>query len=142
MFDLKKPEKAMEMSQNSSNSSKNSVLTGLSEADLIELRTQIDAALPVKRLKEMSLEEEMVLQYRQVRALQAEVINNDAIEPQKQASVVNACASALDNLVKMQERYHHAERLKQIETHLIDCLNRLPPEMTKEFFEWYEAAEL
>lgn len=113
-------------------------LEGMGESALIELRNQIDALLPVKRLSDISLEEEMVLQYRQVKALQTMVLSDSGIEVNKQSQVVNSCASALENLVKMQERYHHAERLKQIESSLIDTLNKMPEQYTKQFFEWYE----
>jgi len=113
---------------------------GITEQQLLVWRSLIEEKLPVKFLKDISLEHEMVLQYRKVCLLQESVLQNDEIPPNQRAQVVNSCASALESLVKMQERYHHSERLKQIEVKLIELLNRLPPELTQEFFGWYTEA--
>lgn len=141
-IELKTAKNVMKPGANAGSEPRIDPISLLSEPELIDLRARVDSYLPVKLLREMSLEEEMVLQYRAVRGLQAAVLADKDIEPNKQAQVVNSCASALDNLVKMQERYHHAERLKQIETHLIEVLNTFPPELTRTFFERYEGLKL
>lgn len=115
-------------------------LASMGEAALLDLRAQIDANLPVKSLKDIDLERELVLQYQTVKALQNLVLNDDEIPVNQRSQVANSCASTLDALVKMQEKYSTGERLKQIEGHLIEALNRMPPETTKAFFEWYEGA--
>lgn len=113
-------------------------LENMGEAALLDLRSQIDAALPAKCLKDLDLETELVIQLQTAKQLQNEVLNDSEIPANQKAQVLNACASSIESLIRMQEKYHTGERLKQIETHLIDVLNRMPAEMTSQFFEWYE----
>lgn len=113
-------------------------LENMGEGALLDLRAQIDAALPSKCLKDLDLETELVIQLQTAKQLQNEVLNDDGVPANQKAQVLNACASSIESLIRMQEKYHTGERLKQIETHLIDVLNRLPLETTTQFFEWYE----
>lgn len=116
-------------------------LENMGEGALLDLRAQIDAALPSKCLKDLDLETELVIQLQTAKQLQNEVLNDDGVPANQKAQVLNACASSIESLIRMQEKYHTGERLKQIETHLIDVLNRLPLETTTQFFEWYEQYE-
>ena len=113
-------------------------LESMGEGALLDLRAQIDAALPAKCLKDLDLETELVVQLQTAKQLQNSVLNDEGIPANQKAQVLNACASSIESLIRMQEKYHTGERLKQIETHLIDVLNRMPAEMTSQFFEWYE----
>jgi hypothetical protein len=113
----------------------------MGEGALLDLRAQIDAALPSKCLKDLDLETELVVQLQTAKQLQNNVLNDERIPANQKAQVLNACASSIESLIRMQEKYHTGERLKQIETHLIDVLNRLPLETTTQFFEWYEQYE-
>lgn len=106
--------------------------------ELLTLRAMIDARLPARALKDMNLEEELVVQYMTAKALQTSVLNGNE-EANKKAQTLNACATALQQLIKMQAEYHTAERLKNIETKLIRALERLPREPLVEFFAWYES---
>lgn len=115
-------------------------LASMGEAALLDLRAQIDACLPVKSLKDLDLERELVLQYQTVKALQNIILNDGEVPVNQRAQVANSCASTLDALVKMQEKYATGERLKQIEARLIETLNRMPENTTKDFFSWYEDA--
>ena len=109
--------------------------------DLLELRAKIDAHLPATSLKDMNLEEELVIQFQTAKALQTSVINGNE-EANKKSQTLNACAAALQNLIKMQAEYHTAERLKNIETRLIKALDKVPREYLVDFFEWYEKGEI
>lgn len=114
-------------------------LASMGEAALLDLRAQIDACLPVKSLKDLDLERELVLQYQTVKALQNDVINDDEIDVNKRAQVVNSCAAALDSLVKMQERYVNSQRMMKIESILIDTLNEWPHDHVDRFLQQYSA---
>lgn len=112
-------------------------LNALSVEQLLELRGEIDSLLPAKSLNDLNLEHELVIQFTFARTLQSEILSS-AEEPSKKASVLNACASALQALVKMQSEHHTAERLKNIEQRLIKALLKVPEEYVREFFSWYE----
>lgn len=113
-------------------------LNQLSELDLLLLREQINTLLPPKYLKDINLEEELVAQFRITRALQTDSLAT-AEEPQKKATVLNACAATLQALVKMQADLYTAERLKEIEGRLIKALEKVPSQYLVEFFEFYES---
>ena len=105
---------------------------------LLDLRGQIDNALPARALKDLDMEHELVVQMQIVKNLQHQTLLDDAVPANQKAQVTNSCASALEALIRMQAKYASGERLKQIETHLIETLNRLPKDQTEEFFKWYE----
>lgn|SRR3990167_89946 len=111
-------------------------ITTWTELQLLHLREQINALLPPKALKDIDLEQELALQFQIARALQASMMGPNE-EPQKVATVLNACASTLQNLVKMQADYYTADRLKNIEMRLIRALDNVPKKYLTEFFEWY-----
>lgn len=111
-----------------------------SELELLQAQEQIKLLLPPRLLRDIDLEEEMALQFQIARALQSEMMNSKE-EPQKVATVMNACAAALQNLVKMQSEHYNAERLKEIEMRLIKALEKVPSEYLVSFFAWYESDE-
>jgi hypothetical protein len=110
----------------------------LSTAELLSLRGRIDERLPAMKLGSMNLEEELVLQFQTVKALQNDTLEDRFVEPNKKASVVNACASALSQIVKMQTDLHTAERFKTVEGLMIKALKTLPLETIEPFLVEYE----
>lgn len=105
--------------------------------ELYSLRSHIDTLLPIASMKTLNLSEELVRQYQYVSALQVRiVVSND--DPAKKATVMNSVSSTLQHLVKMQAEFYTAERLKNIESLLIDALEELPKEVLTEFFDKYE----
>lgn len=111
----------------------------LSMSELLNLRGRIDERLPSMTLDSMNLESELVLQYQTVKSLQVDTLEDDYVEPNKKASVVNACAAALGSIVKLQTDLYTAERFKSIETILIRTLKTLPKETVEKFIDEYEA---
>lgn len=109
-----------------------------SEEDLLELLERIVVLLPASQLKDIDLEKELVLQYRQAKLLQQTIREDSSIPANQKAQVMNTVASTLQALVKMQTDFYTFERFKQIETALIRQLNQWPEEDTKEFFRRYE----
>lgn len=114
------------------------LLDNLSIEELLQLRTQIDARLPVKRLKDMDLEQEAVIQYLTLKSLLERTLSEDDTAANQKAQVANATASALQALDKMQRDTFTFERFKEVENALVAMLNEWPIEMTKKFFEEYE----
>lgn len=117
------------------------MLEQMTQLELYTLRGRIDAILPAARMSEVNLEDEVVRQFQTVRALQTTVLaGND--EPNKKASVVQACATALQMLSKMQAEVHTAERFKRIENLLIKHLKLLPVETAEAFIADYSRLTL
>ena len=107
---------------------------------LLQYRAEIDAALPATKLSDLNLEEELVIQYLETKALQASVIGDDETPANQKAQVANACSSILQQIVKCQAELHNAERFKTIEMILIKHMKRLPRDVVAAFLEDYERA--
>ena len=105
-------------------------------SELLMLRNMIDARLPPMQMRSLNLEEEVVLQFMTVKSLQAATLAGNE-EANKKASVANACASALQSLVKMQVELHDAERFKKIENLMIKYIKTLPAETAQKFLDDY-----
>jgi hypothetical protein len=115
-------------------------LDALSVAELLDLRSAVDAKLPARALKDIDLEQELVLQLIATQELQRTVLADTETPANQLAQVSNAVQSALQNLVKLQETVYTTERLKRIETILIDVVNHhMTTEQAKTFLEAYES---
>jgi hypothetical protein len=116
-------------------------INDLSVDELLELRTRIDAKLPARKLKDIDLEQELVLQLLSVQALQRRVLNAPAdadIPANQMAQVTNAVQAALENLTKLQSNVFKSERLKRIEQILLEVIVELPHEAQEKFLSAYE----
>jgi hypothetical protein len=107
---------------------------------LLELRRQIEALLPVKDIKDLNLSRELVLQVQALQALQQRVLSDSSVAANQQAQCANSLSAALVNLVKLQTDVYTSERMKVIESILVDCIKDLPMEAQEEFLERYETA--
>jgi len=105
---------------------------------LLRLRGEIDARLPAKSLKELNLEEELVVQFLAVKSLQMSVIDDSSTPANQKAQVASQVATTLQHLVKMQSEYHTAERFKVIENLMVKYMKRLPLNVAEAFLEEYE----
>lgn len=106
--------------------------------ELIRFRDEITKLLPPLTLKEMNLEEEMLLQYHSLRALQNDVLEDTQIALNQRAQVANAVANQLSKLADAQEKVYTQERFKAIESLMIRSLLRLPEETAADFLSQYE----
>lgn len=113
-------------------------LANLPVEELLKLRADIDKLLPATAMKDLDLEKELVIQFQVAKALQTETLASKTEEANRKAQVANTTASILQQLIKMQAEFHTAERLKNIESRLIRCLEKVPEQYLLEFFEWYE----
>lgn len=110
---------------------------------LIRYMDEIRACLPATSLKEMNLEEELVLQLHAMRVLQNEVLTDrgegtEGIPLNQITSVANAVSSALNRLVELQNEIYNSERFKSIENLLIRTLTKLPEDVASAFLTEYK----
>ena len=93
----------------------------------------------VQKLTDMNLEDELLAQYQAVLDLQTDVINSDAPANQK-AQVAGQVTTVLAQIIKMQEDLRRQERLRVMESVLVDTLRTLPKEAQEKFIADYQAA--
>jgi hypothetical protein len=116
-------------------------LEKLSLTELLALRAEIDELLPARQLSDLNLEEEVLLQFQQTKALYTRVAEDKNTPANQKAQVANSCTTILDQLIKMQRRLYAAERVKAMESALIKSLRELGEErVSARFFEIYERA--
>lgn len=106
--------------------------------ELVRFRDEIDACLPPTALKDLNLEELMLLQLHQLRALQTTVLTDETIALNQRAQVANSVANALDKLSQRQEEIWSSERFKGIENLLVRTLTKLPEDLAEQFLNDYE----
>lgn len=138
---LIKSQKPYESAEGSANTT--ALLLGQMDiAELLLLRAEIDVLLPATALKDMDLEEELVIQYQTLKSMQKDVLDDESIPANQRAQVANAVGSTLQSLMKMQSDVYSSERFKKLETSLIHLLNEWPEDQTLKFFERYEAIDV
>ena len=108
--------------------------------ELLDLRARIERRLPARSLKDLDLEGELTLQFLALQELQNKVIDDKDTPANQKAQVANSLSAALVNLVKLQGDVHSSERMKRIESILIDTLKDLPVEAVEAFLANYEQA--
>ena len=108
--------------------------------ELLDLRARIERRLPARSLKDLDLEGELTLQFLALQELQNKVIDDKDTPANQKAQVANSLSAALVNLVKLQGDVHSSERMKRIESILIDALKDLPVEAVEAFLANYEQA--
>jgi hypothetical protein len=107
-------------------------------AELLQLRAEIDAALPARNLADLDLEHEIVIQFQEIKSLQTATIRDPNTPANQRAQVANSCTAILEKLAKLQTELHTAERLKVIEQVLLRALKLLPQETAMQFLDEYE----
>lgn len=136
VFDLSEPGKALGRGQGVIPTV---ALEALSLAELLELRASIDALLPPRKLSDLDIEEELLLQFARTKALYDRIADDVATPANQRAQVANSVTTIMDQLIKMQARLYSAERVKAIEQALIRVLRELGDEkLLARFFEVYE----
>ena len=113
-------------------------IDGLSVAELRALRREIEQRLPKDDIGELDLEQELVGQYREVKALMSVVIDDMDTPANQKAQVANSVVSTLAQLVKMQEDLRREETFKLMESCLVEALKALPDETREAFYVEYD----
>jgi uncharacterized protein (UPF0147 family) len=114
------------------------VWSSLPVSTLIRYRDEITRHLPPTQLSKMNLEEELLMQFHTVRALQNDVMEDTEIPVNQRAQVANSVAASLNKLAEMQIDLYSAERFKNVENLLIRTLSQLPEDLASEFLTEYE----
>jgi hypothetical protein len=109
-------------------------LDSMSVPQLLKLHMEIDARLPARSLKDVSLERTLVLQLLNAQELQREVMDDSEATPTQRAQVTNTLSGVIDTLSKLQIKLFSSERMKEIEGCLIDTINALMTEEQAAFF--------
>ena len=114
-------------------------LSGLSEADLRRLRSEVDKLLPEQMtLADMNMPLELMNQFQKVKDLQDSVMGDSEVPANQRAQCAGAVASTLQHLVKMQTDFYTSERFRNIENLMIKFMKKLPLETATEFLDEYE----
>lgn len=111
-------------------------LEGLSEKELLELRTRIDSKLKVD-LSRINLAEELGLQYRSGMAMMLEVQGDKDVPANQKSQVFNSVSKMLQDIIKQQKIVFSAERMKRFEAAFLKVLQQLPPAQTRTYFDLY-----
>jgi hypothetical protein len=107
--------------------------------ELIRHRDEITSHLPPVSLNEINVEEETLLQFHALRALQNQVLDDDSIPLNQRAQVANSVAASLGRLAELQQSLWTSERFKRIESLLIRCVSSLPTEVSAQFLSEYRS---
>lgn len=113
-------------------------LDNMSQQDMLSLRDMLNDRLPNENVGELSLEAELVEQYRKTKRLYNEIHNDKEVQANQKAQVANSVRATLEQMVRMQEDLRKGEVLKLMETVLIDAIKTLPQDVKDRFFEEYE----
>jgi hypothetical protein len=105
---------------------------------LLELRSRIDEHLPARRLKDLDLEKELVIQLLSVQKLQADTFRDENTPANQKAQTAGQVANALATLGKLQIDIFSSERMKRLEATLIETIKSLPTEQQDVFLTLYE----
>lgn len=114
------------------------MLQGLSVPELIATRDAIDRLLPPLALKDVNMEEQALLQFYTIRALQADTLEAEEHALNQRVSLANSVASSLTRLSDMQKELYTSERFKKIENLMVRTLLKLPESVAKAFLDEYE----
>lgn len=111
---------------------------GLPEEQLLDLRTHLDALLPIRSLKDVNMETELVRQLSVAMKLQRDTLLDETCPANQKSQVLNAAAAAIATLGKLQVELYSSERLKQAEVILIETIQTLGVEEQARFLDLYE----
>lgn len=114
-------------------------IDGMSVDELIQLRQEVDKRLPIRSLKDINMEQELLLQLLTAQQLQRDVLADEEIPANQRAQTMNSVAASLQVLAKLQVEVHTSERLKRIENILVEAVTNLPNDVQVQFFDQYEA---
>lgn len=113
-------------------------LLQMGDSQLLQLRAAIDARLGISNLSQMNIEQEILVQLATAKDLQTTTLNDSDVPANQKAQTINAVAAILKELVKMQNELYNAERIKELESAMIQALKDAPDEVKDRFFERYE----
>lgn len=105
---------------------------------LLRWYEEIRMHLPGFRLEALNVEEELLLQFYNLRLLQKAALDDKDVPTNQRTQVANAVGASLTQIAKLQIDVYSSERFKNIELLLIRTLNKLPEHLAAGFLEEYE----
>lgn len=107
--------------------------------DLRKIKAEVDTLLGVGlSMDDINLEKELVQQFTCIKNLQSTVIGDPDIPANQKAQVAGQVTSTLHKLIQMQIDMQRDERLKLIESTLLEAIESLPENVKTSFFTRYE----
>ena len=103
-------------------------------SDLLKLRADIDRRLPARSIRDIDLSRELVLQFLATQELQNAVIQDEKVPANQRAQTLNATAAVLGQIAKIQQDVYTTERLKRIESKLVETLKTFTQAQQEAFF--------
>lgn len=89
-------------------------------------------------LQDVNLAHELVRQYKLANALYEDAKLDLEATPQQKAAVLNTIRSILQQIITMQTALYNAERMKRLESILLNTLKTLPEAARLQFMSDYE----
>ena len=114
------------------------ILNEFTQLELLELLKRVKTLLPAVKLKDLDLEEELVLHFLNLKELMNEVLYDEDTPANQKAQIANSCAGLLQQMTKSQSVIYSAERVKRMEVALLKALHGLPQDMLEDFITRYE----
>lgn len=115
-------------------------ISALNQAELLALRTKIEAKITGTTLSELNLVKETLFQFQSAKVLQAEAgAANSDVPMNQRAQVQNSIAKILDQLGKIQMELYSSEKLKRLQAAVIKIVKQLPKPQQDTFFEQIES---
>jgi hypothetical protein len=105
--------------------------------ELVKHLDDIRAHLPNLEIKDISIEEQVLLQLHVLRQLQGDCLDDESIPLNQRVGLANSVSAVLKSLGELQNEIWTSERFKRIENSLIRALNTLPKEAAASFLEDY-----
>jgi hypothetical protein len=108
--------------------------------ELVRFRDEITKHLPPLELKDLDMEEEVILQYHTLRSLQGNALDDTDFPLNQRVQLANSVNSCLAKMTEIQNELFSSERFKRIENVLIRQLSKLPEDVAAAFIAEYETA--
>jgi len=112
---------------------------GMSVAELLRHKSELERCLPPRQLVDINVEEQLMLQYAVMREFQESIISDNETAANQRAQVGSAVSKLILDIADRQKEVYSSERVKRLETALIRaCRDHMPEEACKQFLEAYE----
>lgn len=102
-------------------------------------RVRVLVDIKAQSLSELDLDQELLQQYKDAKQLFKDIELDDLTPMNQKAQIMNSITSILTKIVENQTALYDSERVKLIESILIDVLKQYP-DINAEFMERYKKA--
>lgn len=139
MFDPEKPRVNLKNEEKAPKPGRSPILwEHMTDAERLAHYQDLREFLPAIALKDMNVEQELMLQYQTLKAAQRDALDDQETTTSAKASISNSVSSTLAKVASLQIEIYSSERFKMIELALIRMLSRWPEEQVKDFLDEYK----